>query len=87
MAHFIAYHKTEKMGCALHEREPLRLLTNKPVHDLVCSTIWMITGEGSTDRRYALESVFDANEVGGDPETGFKYYAKGEGHVFDRPCH
>jgi hypothetical protein len=85
VGHFIAYHNTEKMGYALHEREPLRLLTNKRVHDLVCGTIWMITGEGSKDRRYALASVFDVNEVGGDPDTGFKYYAKGEGHVFRPP--
>jgi hypothetical protein len=46
MRHFIAYHNTEKMGRPLHDSEPLRLLTNKPVNHLLQNIVWFVTGGG-----------------------------------------
>lgn len=84
MRQFIAYHNTEKMGYPLHEGEPLRLLTNKPVNHLLQNTVWFITGEGAT-RQYSLGSVFRVTEVGDGDEDGFKRFAAGPGHVFQPP--
>lgn len=84
MRHFIAYHNTEKMGRPLHDGEPLRLLTNKPVNHLLHNTVWFVTGEGPT-RQYSLGSVFRVAEVGESAELGFKRFAAGPGHVFQPP--
>ncbi len=85
MRHFIAYHNTEKMGRALHEGQPLRLLTNKPVNHLLQNTVWFVTGEGVGVRQYSLGSVFSVSETGDSAEDGFKRFAAGPGHVFDPP--
>jgi hypothetical protein len=88
MKHFVAYHNTEKMGRPLHEGEPLRLLTNKPVRPLLHHTVWFITGEGSGSRQYALGSVFRVTEVKDANEDGFTHSASGlpeHGHVFQPP--
>jgi hypothetical protein len=84
MRHFIAYHNTEKMGRPLHDGEPLRLLTNKPVNHLLQNIVWFVTGEGET-RQYSLGSVFRVAEVGEADEDGFKRFAAGPGHVFQPP--
>jgi hypothetical protein len=85
MRHFIAYHNTEKMGRPLHDGEPLRLLTNKPVNHLLQNTVWFVTGEGGGARQYSLGSVFRVAEVGDADEDGFKRFASGPGHVFQPP--
>ncbi|HJT78749.1 MAG TPA: hypothetical protein VJ739_16210 [Gemmataceae bacterium] len=85
MRHFIAYHNTEKMGRPLHDGEPLRLLTNKPVNHLLQNTVWFVTGEGAGTRQYSLGSVFRVTEAGDAAEGGFKRFASGPGHVFDPP--
>jgi hypothetical protein len=85
MRHFIAYHNTEKMGGPLHEGEPLRMLTNKPVQHLHQNTVWFITGEGTGTRQYSLGSVFRVVEVGDADEQAFKRFASGPGHVFQPP--
>lgn len=86
MRHFIAYHNTEKMGRPLNDGDPLRLLTNKPVNNLLQNTVWFITGEGAGTRQYSLGSVFRVAEVGDAGEDGFKRFASGPGHVFDPPA-
>ena len=85
MRHFIAYHNTEKMGRLLHDGEPQRLLTNKPVQHLPENTVWFVTGEGASTRSYCLGSVFYVTEVGETDEEGFKRFASGPGHVFRPP--
>ena len=85
MRHFIAYHNTEKMGRPLHDGDPLRLLTNKPVNHLHQNTVWFITGEGAGTRQYSLGSVFRVAEVGDTTEEGFRRFAAGPGHVFNPP--
>lgn len=85
MRHYIAYHNTEKMGHPLHQGEPLRLLTSKPVDPLIGNTVWFITGEGTKDREYSLGSVFRVTHVGEAAEGGFKHFASGTGHVFSPP--
>ena len=85
MRHFIAYHNTEKMGHPLHEGEPLRLLTNKPVNHLLHETVWFVTGEGDGERQFSLGSVFRVAGVGDATEPGFKRFAVGTGHVFRPP--
>jgi hypothetical protein len=85
MRHFIAYHNTEKMGRPLHDHEPLRLLTNRPVNHLLQNTVWFVTGEGAGPRQYSLGSVFQVAEVGDTAEDGFRRFASGPGHVFDPP--
>src|SRR5437660_1687186 len=85
MRHFIAYHNTEKMGRPLHDGDPLRLLTNKPVTHLFQNTVWFVTGEGAGARQYSLGSVFRVAEVGEATEDGFKRFAAGPGHVFQPP--
>lgn len=85
MRHFIAYHNTEKMGRPLHDAEPLRLLTKKPVNHLLQNTVWFVTGEGAGARQYSLASVFRVSEVGEAAEEGFKRFAAGPGHVFQPP--
>lgn len=85
MKHFVAYHNTEKMGRPLHESEPFRLLTNKPVNHLLQQTVWIVTGEGDDPRRYSLGSVFPVTEVGDSIVDGFTRFATGSGHVFQPP--
>ncbi len=85
MRHFIAYHNTEKMGHPLHDGEPLRLLTNKPVQHLLQNTVWFVTGEGIGVRQYSLASVFLVSEAGDTGEDGFKRFASGPDHVFQPP--
>src|ERR1700721_4225907 len=85
MRDFIAYHNTEKMGQPLSDGEPLRLLTSKPVDRLVGNAVWCITGQGIDERRYALRSMFNVNEVGDTADSGFKHFAAGSGHVFRPP--
>ena len=85
MHHYIAYHNARKMGRPLLDDEPLRLLTRKPVRPLLDNTVWLITGEGTSPRRYALGSVFLVTEVGDTAEDGFTHYASGPGHVFRPP--
>jgi hypothetical protein len=82
MRHFIAYHNTEKTGHSLHDGEPRRLLTNKPVNHLIQNTVWFITGEGTGERQYSLGSVFRVAEVGDTDEDGFRRFASGPGYVF-----
>ena len=86
MRHFIAYHNTENMGETLEESNPLRLLTNKPVHGLLKNTVWFVTGEGPTSmRQFSLGSMFRVTEVGDCEEHGFMRFASGPGHVFRPP--
>ncbi len=85
MRHFIAYHNTEKMGRELHEGEPLRLVTNKPVERLLGNVVWFVTGSGTGTRQFALGSVFRVTEVGEADHAGFKWSASGDGHVFQPP--
>ncbi len=85
MRHFVAYHNTERMGKSLHEGEPLRLLTNKPVQPLLHNAVWFIVGEGAAPKRYSLGSVFLVDRVGESAEEGFERYASGQGHVFQPP--
>jgi hypothetical protein len=85
MRHFIAYHNTEKMGRRLHEGQPLGLVTNKPVEQLLHNTVWFITGESSSPRQYCLGSVFRVAEVGDTGEDEFAHYASGPGHAFELP--
>lgn len=85
MRHFIAYHNTEKMGHSLHEGEPLRLLTNKPINNLLQNVVWFVAGEGAGARQYSLGSVFQVAEIGDAAEDGFKRFASGLGHVFHPP--
>jgi hypothetical protein len=83
MRHFIAYHNTEKMGYALSDGNPQRVLTNKPVNHLRGNTVWLVTFEGTgTPRQYCLASVFRADKVGEKDEGGFTRYASGPGHFF-----
>ena len=58
MRHFIAYHNTERMGWHLHDRDPFRVLTRKPVRHLVNQTVWFVVSQGALPRRYSLGSVF-----------------------------
>jgi hypothetical protein len=83
--HFVAYHNINRMGRALHEGEPLRLLTDKPVRPLLHNTVWVVVGEGDSPKRYSLGSVFVVNDVGETREDGFGHYATGPGHVFEPP--
>lgn len=85
MRHFIAYHNTEKMGRRLHDGDPLRLLTNKPIGHLLQNTIWFVAGEGAGARQYALGSVFRVAEVGDTGDEAFKRFATGPGFVFQPP--
>jgi hypothetical protein len=85
MRHFIAYHNTEKMGRPLHDGEPLRLLTNKPVKHLLQNTVWFVAGEGAGARQYSLGSVFRVGEVSEAAEDGSERFAAGAGHVFQPP--
>jgi hypothetical protein len=61
------------------------LLTNKHVRQLLRNTVWFVTGEGSSARKYSLGSVFSVTEVGDATEDGFKRFAAGSGHVFVPP--
>lgn len=85
MRHFIAYHNVEKMGRTLLEGQPLRVLTNKSVNQLLNHAVWIITGEGKESRTYSLGSVFIVTETGNSEEPGFKHVASGPGHAFDPP--
>jgi hypothetical protein len=85
MRHFIAYHNNEKMGRALHEGQPLRVLTNKAVNHLLQSTVWFVTREGGQAREYSLGSVFRVVETGDVADSHFKRFATGPGHVFMPP--
>lgn len=68
-----------------NDGEPLRLLTNKHVNNLLLNTVWFITGEGAGTRHYSLGSVFCVAEVGEATEDGFKRFASRPGHVFAPP--
>jgi hypothetical protein len=85
MRHFIAYHNTERMGWHLHDRDPFRVLTRKPVGHLVNHAVWFVVGEGGLPRRYSLGSVFVVREVGPCDQPGFRNFACGPGHAF-RPA-
>jgi hypothetical protein len=85
MHHFIAYHNTERMGWHLHDGDPCRLLTRKPVQHLLQQAVWFIVGAGGLPRQYSLGSVFIVREVGPSDEGGFRCFARGTGHVF-RPA-
>ena len=82
MRHFVAYHNSQRMGRSLHDGDPLGLLTDKPVSQLVGNTVWFVVGDGESPKRYSLGSVFVVNDAGETVEGGFKRYARGEGHVF-----
>ncbi|MBI3462654.1 MAG: hypothetical protein HY000_06270 [Planctomycetes bacterium] len=86
MRHFIAYHNNQKMGRALHEGQPLRVLTNKTVDHLLQNTVWFVTREGSQAREYSLGSVFRVAETGDVTEGHFQRFATGTGHVFMPPA-
>jgi hypothetical protein len=73
------------MGRPLHEGEPLRLLTNKPVEHLRDNAVWFVVGEGTAPKRYSLGSVFVVDKVGEAREENFERYASGRGHVFQPP--
>jgi hypothetical protein len=85
MRHFIAYHNTQRMGWHLHDGDPCRLLTRKPVEQLLNQVVWFVVGEASRPRRYSLGSVFVVREVGPSDQAGFRYFACGPGHAF-RPA-
>ena len=85
MRHYIAYHNADKMGRSLHDGEPLRLLTSKPVAPLIGNTVWFVTGEGNKAKAYSLGSVFRVTHVGEAAEGGFQHFASGPGHVFHPP--
>ena len=73
------------MGKSLHEGEPLRLLTNRPVQPLLHNAIWFVVGDGAAPKRYSLGSVFLVDRIGEAAEAGFERYASGQGHVFQPP--
>lgn len=85
MRHFVAYHNTEKMGRALHDRGPLRLVTNKPARHLIQNVVWFIVGEGARPRKFYLGSVFLVDQVGEAEEESFQWFAAGPGHLFRPP--
>lgn len=82
LRHFVAYHNTQRMGRPLHDDDPLGLLTDKPVNELLGNTVWFVVGEGESPKRYYLGSVFVVNDVGETGDGEFRRYARGDGHVF-----
>jgi hypothetical protein len=73
------------MGRSLHEGEPLRLLTSKPVQHLRGNTVWFVVGDGEAPKRYSLGSVFVVSDIGEANEEGFEHFASGQGYVFQPP--
>lgn len=68
------------------QRDMFRVYTNKPVGDLRGNTIWVIAGQGSPKKQYALTSIFTVTDVGEAEHPDFKNYASGDGHQFDPPA-
>lgn len=85
MQHFVAYHNSDRMGRSLHEGDPLALVTSRGADRLLHNMVWFVVGDGAAPKRYSLGSVFTVNEVGKNDGQDFKYYARGDGHVFDPP--
>ncbi len=85
MRHFVAYHNTEKISRTLAQDDPLCVVANQPVEDLLGQTIWFVVGQGEPQPRYALGSVFLADQVGASTDRRFRNFARGRGHVFDPP--
>lgn len=82
MRHFVAYHNVERMGRKLEDGDPLNLLTKRPPVKLLDNTVWFVVGHGGAPKSYSLGSVFIVTEVGETGQTEFKYFARGQGHVF-----
>jgi hypothetical protein len=74
MRHFIAYHNREKMG--EHSR-PCQVYTNKPIHDLTGSVVWIVEGVGRSPKRYNLLGWFTVREVTESPDSKFSTALRG----------
>lgn len=85
LRHFVAYHNTKKMGRALHDDDPLRILTRKPVKVLVNNVVWIVVGESTPSLEFLLGSVFVVNDIGEAVGGEFTSFARGPGYVFDPP--
>ncbi|MCC6491763.1 MAG: hypothetical protein IT424_01945 [Pirellulales bacterium] len=86
--HYAAYHNVDRMGRALHDDDPCRVISNKPLDRLQGSVVWMIVGEsvgGARRKRFTLGSVFHVSETGGQDGGDFRHFAAGPGHAFDPP--
>jgi len=85
---YVAYHNVEKMGRALREGDPCRVISNRSLKSLETCVVWMVVGEkviGLTKKRFSIGSVFTVSEFGDLADDEFKYYASGAGKSFDPP--
>lgn len=58
MRHFLAYHNAEKMGYSCEAIPEPRVKTSKAVVGLEGVTVWLVSGEGKSPKRYYLAARF-----------------------------
>jgi hypothetical protein len=78
MRHFVAYHKTEKMGGSLRDSNPFEVLSNNPTERMEGHMLWFVVGEGERPVRFFLGSVFHVAKAGPRTEGDYDYFARGE---------
>lgn len=83
MKHYVQYHNTDAQGgrpAASTAR--FQVFTKKPVQPLIGHTVWLVSGEGKSPKRYALEYAFVVEGVTvGEPNTAWGT----QGQRFDPP--
>jgi hypothetical protein len=78
MKDFLVYHNPDSMQCPVTAVDAKSIVTDKKVHDVEGSRVWLITGEGSP-RQFLLRSCFVVDQV--DEATRSKFKTKLSGHI------
>ncbi len=72
MRYFIGYHNEQKMGYSCADISTPRLKTKKSVEGLEGSTVWLISGEGRTPKKYYVALTFNIEECATGKYPGTK---------------
>ena len=79
-SHFVQYHNSEKMGYGCDQISDFQIVTRKPLQwlqeSVLGSVVWLIVGEGRP-RRFSVCLMFQADQLGPAPTTGFEYVVRG----------
>ncbi len=86
MHHFVQYHNPDKFEPYKCSKLKARIVTNKPVENLVGDTVWLISRQGRPSQ-HVLCDTFVVEKIGSNDQTQFKNVASGaHGYWFERPA-
>jgi len=83
MKDFIQYHNSDKIGFPASKLDEPKMFTRKSVRNLSSSRVWLISGEGKSNKEFYLAAVFKVNRTtsGTFDHPDFANSAYGIGHV------